>query len=97
MAEIKPENEGHQRADEPERHAFVGADGTKEILVKTPGNNSSLRLMAKPIRDGWQVIRPLDKPVDVTFDGNWHGDLETDWLASIGDAITRAWPERFSE
>jgi hypothetical protein len=96
MAEIKPGNEGHNRADEPERHAFVGADGTKEILVKTPGNAASIRYQAKPMNAGWLVIRPLAEPVQVAFeDGRWQGVEEESWLAAIGDAIKRAWPEKF--
>jgi hypothetical protein len=71
-------------------------DDSWEILVKTPGNNSSLRLNAKSSKHYdllvWEVTLPFEEPLHlikennkwVSFD-NSQGDIPL--IEAIGNAI----------
>jgi len=71
-------------------------DDSREILVKTPGNNSSLRLNAKPRRQQeltvWEVTLPLEQPLELTKENNkWvslgKSQASTSLIEAIGHAI----------
>ena len=71
-------------------------DDSREILVKTPGNNSSLRLNAKFSKQQeltvWEVTLPFEEPLKLTKENNkWvcfgksHADISL--IEAIGNAI----------
>jgi hypothetical protein len=71
-------------------------DDSQEILVKTPGNNSSLRLNAKPKKqDGllrWEVTLPFEEPLHLIKENNqWvslgKSNTANDLIEAIGSAI----------
>ena len=71
-------------------------DGSREILVKLPGNNSSLRLNAKPKLHHevivWEVTLPLEEPLILIKENNkWVSfgktNTDTSLIEAIGHAI----------
>jgi BarA-like signal transduction histidine kinase len=71
-------------------------DDSREILVKTPGNNSSLRLNAKPRKHHelmlWEVTLPFKEPLQlVKENGKWisfgKSKAAISLIVAIGNAI----------
>jgi hypothetical protein len=71
-------------------------DDSQEILVKTPGNNSSLRLNAKSsqqqYRIVWEVTLPLEAPLHLVKENDqWvsfgKGHAPNALIEAIGQAI----------
>jgi hypothetical protein len=71
-------------------------DDSQEILVKTPGNNSSLRLNAKHTSQQgttiWEVTRPFEEPLYLVKQNNrWvsfgKSNAANDLIEAIGSAI----------
>jgi hypothetical protein len=75
-------------------------DDSREILVKTPGNNSSLRLNAKSIKQDeltvWEVTLPLEEPLHLIKENNkWVPFVKTNVDISLIEAIGKAIDEQF--
>ncbi|SDF29371.1 hypothetical protein SAMN05216464_115142 [Mucilaginibacter pineti] len=73
-------------------------DDSREILVKTPGNNSSLRLNAKSQqlddRVVWEVTLPFEDPLQLVKENKqWvalgENQADKDLIQAIGDAIDK--------
>ena len=71
-------------------------DDSREILVKTPGNNSSLRLNAKSRMHNdqmvWDVTLPLEEPLQLMKENSkWvsvgKGNADIALIEAIGQAI----------
>jgi hypothetical protein len=71
-------------------------DDSQQILVKTPGNNSSLRLNAKPTIQQcttvWEVTFPFEEPLFLVKENNrWisfgKSNAANDLIEAIGHAI----------
>lgn len=74
-------------------------DDSREILVKTPGNNSSLRLNAKARKHDdfivWEVTLPFEKPLQLTNQNSkWVSFGETNADISLIEAIGNAIDEQ---
>jgi len=70
-------------------------DVGREILVKTPGNNSSLRLNAKPRKHDelmvWEVTLPLEEPLTLIKQNNeWRSFVKSNADISLIEAIGHA-------
>jgi hypothetical protein len=76
-------------------------DDSQEILVKTPGNNSSLRLNAKHTSQHgttvWEVTLPFDESLQLIKENNgWvpfsKSDRDYALIEAIGQAIDEQMP-----
>jgi len=76
-------------------------DESREILIKTPGNNSSLRLNAKVRKDHelmvWEVTRPFEEPLHLVKESNkWASLGKTTAAVTLIEAIGNAIDEQLS-
>jgi len=76
-------------------------DDSREILVKTPGNNSSLRLNAKLRKQHelivWEVTLPLEEPLNLIKENNkWVCFGKTNAEISLVEAIGHAIDEQLA-
>lgn len=71
-------------------------DDGREILVKTPGNNSSLRLNAKSTNQNdrivWEITLPFEEPINLLKENdNWvafgKSNADIPLIEAIGHAI----------
>jgi hypothetical protein len=70
-------------------------DDSREILVKTPGNNSSLRLNAQSKKQDeqmvWEVTLPFKAPLSLVKENNqWVALGKSDTALSLIEAIGHA-------